>query len=215
MLKFGKNRQENSNEWQASPPPLSPILNLILQSSIALLAFMALVFPATALPEDNKNGQPIQPPYVPDNLRVPKDQVLLLKTLGSGVQIYDCKATATDPNTFIWTFRQPLANIFGGGGNKNQVGIHGRGPFWASYDGSRITGSVKASLPSPDPLKNIPLLLLNATSNGSDGIFSHVNFVQRLDTKGGVAPIGACNPNRTPSIAVPYSAFYYFYGNSP
>ncbi len=193
--------------------PLSSVVNLSLKFGIALAPFLALVLPSVALEEDYNNRQPIQPPDVPDNLQVPNDQVLLLRTLGYGVQIYDCKATATDSNTFVWTFRQPQANLFDD--DWNQVGNHGRGPFWVSYDGSLTTGSMKASVPSPDPLKDIPLLLLSATSSGGDGIFSHVNFIQRLDTRGGVAPTSTCNPSRKTSIGVPYSAFYYFYGNTP
>ena len=211
MLISHENRNRNSNQYQASVTPLSSVVNLTLKSGIVLAAFLAMAFPATAT--EDKNQQSIQPQDVPNSLRVSNDQVLLLKTLGYGVQIYDCKSTATNPKTFVWTFRQPKANLLSD--DWKQIGIHGRGPFWASYDGSRTIGSAKASVPSPDPIKDIPLLLLSATSDGGDGIFSGINFIQRLDTRGGVAPTGTCNPNRKSTIGVPYSAFYYFYGNSP
>ena len=214
MLKSHKSRKGNSNESQASVPPLGSVVNLTLKFGIALAAFMAMVLPADArFPDNDSNGQPIQRPDVPSNLQVPNNQVLLLRTLGHGVQIYDCKATATNSKTFAYTFRQPQANLLSD--NSKVVGIHGRGPFWASYDGSRTTGTVKATAPSQNPLKDIPLLLLNATSDKGHGIFSQVNFIQRLDTRGGVAPTGTCNPNKKPTIEVPYSVFYYFYGNIP
>jgi len=212
MFKFDKIQEENSNEYQAPVPLLGSVLNLMFQVGIVLATSLVQALPASALPKDN-NQQPIQLPDVPDSLRVPNDQVLLSRILGYGVQIYDCKPTATDPKTSVWTFRQPQANLLSDAWK--QVGIHGRGPFWASYDGSRTTGSVKASVPSADPLKDVPLLLLGATSDAGDGIFSRVNFIQRLDTRGGVAPTSTCNPTRKPSIVVPYSAFYYFYGNNP
>lgn len=44
----------------------------------------------------------IPPPQVPDNLRVPDGQTVLVKGLGKGVQIYECTAKAGDPGTFEW-----------------------------------------------------------------------------------------------------------------
>jgi hypothetical protein len=39
---------------------------------------------------------------------------------------------------------------------------------------------------------------------------SHVVEVLRLNTVGGVAPTGACDPQATPIVAVPYQADYVF-----
>jgi hypothetical protein len=47
----------------------------------------------------------IQPPAVPDNLKVPDGQIVLLKALGQGVQIYTCRAKAGDATQFEWVFK--------------------------------------------------------------------------------------------------------------
>ena len=55
---------------------------------------------------------------------------------------------------------------------------------------------------------SIPWLLLSAKSVGPEGAFSKVTSIQRVATKGGVAPEGDCfraEPGR-----VPYTADYYF-----
>jgi hypothetical protein len=55
----------------------------------------------------------------------------------------------------------------------------------------------------------IPELLLQATNTRGDGVFGHVSFLQRLATRGGVAPAGPCAENQT--VGVPYQADYRFY----
>jgi Protein of unknown function (DUF3455) len=47
------------------------------------------------------------------------------------------------------------------------------------------------------------------TPNPTTGVFSNVTFIQRLDTRGGVAPTGPCTAPRT--VAVDYSANYVFW----
>ena len=41
-----------------------------------------------------------------------------------------------------------------------------------------------------------------------------MTYIQRLDTRGGAAPAGACDPAQRQTLAVPYVAVYYFYGPS-
>lgn len=65
-------------------------------------------------------------------------------------------------------------------------------------------------MPAPDP-GAIPWLLLRATSNQGDGVLAQVDFIQRLETRGGVAPAGTCDPAADATVAVPYRARYVFY----
>jgi hypothetical protein len=120
--------------------------------------------------------------------------------VGIGKQVYDCNAGA-------FTFREPVAGLLSRG---VQAAIHGKGPFWASFDGSHVDGSGAVPAPSPDPTKNIPWLRLAGASSGAAGVFSNVTFIQRLDTRGGVAPAGTCVAPKT--VAVDYSANYVFWG---
>jgi hypothetical protein len=58
---------------------------------------------------------------------------------------------------------------------------------------------------------NIAELDLDATQIGdSSGMLSHVVEVLRLNTVGGVAPAGSCDPQATPLVNVPYQADYVF-----
>jgi hypothetical protein len=139
---------------------------------------------------------------IPPELQVPQTPVphrLVLSALGKGVQIYDCVNN-------VWTFREPAAAILRG---KHTVALHYAGPTWQSVkDGSKVVGTVVARVNAKHPERDIPLLLLSATSTGP-GLFAGVDFIQRLETKGGVAPTGACQPGA--SIAVPYTATYNFW----
>ena len=51
-----------------------------------------------------------------------------------------------------------------------------------------------------------------AASNQGDGVLGQVDYVQRLETRGGVAPAGACDPAKDVTVAVPYRARYVFDG---
>ena len=124
--------------------------------------------------------------------------------VGIGKQVYDCNATGT-----AFTFREPVAGLLSRG---VQAAIHGKGPFWASFDGSHVDGSGAVSPPaSPaytDLTKNVPWLRLVGKPTGASGVFSKVAFIQRIDTHGGVAP-GTCSAPST--IAVDYTANYVFW----
>jgi Protein of unknown function (DUF3455) len=131
--------------------------------------------------------------------------------VGRGVQIYDCRPSAADPNVFAWTFREPAAVLYGHG--RHPVGIHFRGPTFESFDGSSVVGALQASVPAPHP-GAIPWLLLRAVSNQGDGVLAEVDYIQRIKTRGGVAPTGACDPEQDSTLAVPYRALYLFYSDS-
>jgi hypothetical protein len=122
--------------------------------------------------------------------------------VGIGKQVYDCNAAGT-----AFVFREPVAGLLSRG---VQAAIHGKGPFWASFDGSHVDGSGAVPAPSPDPTKNIPWLRLVGTPTpNTTGVFSNVTFIQRLDTRGGVAPAGPCTAPKT--VAVDYTANCVFW----
>ena len=149
-----------------------------------------------------------KPPSAPAAIQVPAGQKVVLDVVGKGVQIYDCRPSATDPNVLAWTFREPAAVLYGHG--RRPVGIHFRGPTFESFDGSSVAGALQASAPAPSS-GAIPWLLLRATSTQGDGVLAQVDFVQRLETRGGVAPGGTCDPAADATVAVPYRARYVFY----
>jgi len=121
---------------------------------------------------------------------------------GVGSQVYKCE-------NGTYTLREPVAtlqNLRGG----PIVGIHGQGPFWASFDGSRVNGSAPVSAPSPAGPSNIAWLKVTGTQVNppAPGVFADVAFIQRVDTKGGAAP-STCTGTST--LSVGYSTNYVFW----
>src|SRR5258707_3497694 len=149
----------------------------------------------------------VRPPQAPEILRVPAGQTVLLKALGKGVQIYECKATAADPGKFDWTCKAPEADLTNKHGKK--IGKHYAGPTWEANDGSKVIGEKKAEAPKPGA---VPWLLLQAKTNEGTGRFARVTYIQRVDTEGGVAPAAGCDQAHVKTEArVDYRASYYFY----
>jgi len=91
---------------------------------------------------------PVSLPGVPANLEAPEDQVVLLKALGKGKQVYVCKAKAGDASQFEWTLERPDADLTGEDGAR--IGKHYAGPTWEAADGSRVTGQVQQRADAPD-----------------------------------------------------------------
>jgi hypothetical protein len=137
---------------------------------------------------------------LPAAIQVDESAFKVVETLrGVGKQVYDCVNGA-------YKFREPIAGLVTL--RLAPAGIHGAGPFWASFDGSKIIGATVASAPSPAGAANIAWLKVGATSNaGTGGVFSNVAFVQRTDTRGGVAP-ATCS---APTVSVDYTTIYVFW----
>ena len=147
-------------------------------------------------------------PDAPKTLQPPTDQVLFLHLQGKGQQIYVC-GTSTD-GAPTWKFKAPEAKLYGANGEL--AGHHFAGPTWQANDESKVVGKVAATVPSPDA-NSVPWLLLTMVSRSEKGIFSRVRSIQRLATKGGVAPPAGCSAsNQKEEISIPYEASYYFYG---
>jgi len=87
------------------------------------------------------------------------------------------------------TFVRPLAGV----------------PQWQAPDGSAVSGKLVTKNGTGDG--NIAELNLDATQNGaSTGLLAHAVEVLRLNTVGGVAPAGTCDPQATPIVNVSYEA---------
>jgi hypothetical protein len=143
---------------------------------------------------------------VAQQIKPPAGERLFLTVHAKGDQVYTCKEGATE---FAWVFKAPEAQLFYK--DNKPFGKHFTGPAWEASDGSRITGKVVATAPSPDP-DAIPWLLLKVVSQYGNGILSHATSIQRVQTKGGKAPISGCDAAHAGHEArVPYTADYLFY----
>jgi Protein of unknown function (DUF3455) len=149
-------------------------------------------------------------PTVPGPLQVPTTQALIKQLHATGVQVYQCLPTKSDPSQFEWVFKQPEAALSTKGG-KN-FGKHYAGPSWEANDGSRVIGEVVAHYDSPNP-NSISWLLLRAKATSGNGVFTGVQFVQRLNTVGGSAPFAVCRQDQVgQQLRASYTADYLFYG---
>ncbi|MFD9734770.1 DUF3455 domain-containing protein [Umezawaea sp. NPDC059074] len=136
----------------------------------------------------------------PAAVKVPDGNKLVGKYQASGVQAYTCAAGT-------WKLLEPDAILVTK--DSKPIILHTRGPVWVStVDGSAVEAAAVdgAKVDHPDA---IPEILLKAKTVRGDGLLGKVTYVQRLDTKGGVAPTGTCQPNVQQSA--PYSALYTFY----
>jgi hypothetical protein len=149
-------------------------------------------------------------PPAPGPLRVPADQALIKELHAKGVQIYQCQPAKNDPSQYEWAFKAPEASLLTRGGGK--AGKHYAGPTWEANDGSRVVGEVIASSPSTQP-NSIAQLLLRAKATAGNGLFTHVQYIQRLNTAGGNAPATGCSKEQAGQLGqAPYTADYIFYG---
>jgi uncharacterized protein DUF3455 len=149
-------------------------------------------------------------PTVPGPLRVPADQSLIKQLHATGVQIYECRPAKNDPSQFEWVFRGPEANLATKTGRI--VGKHYAGPTWEANDGSKVVGEMVGSSPSPKP-NSIAWLLLRAKATAGNGLFAHVQFIQRINTIGGGVPATGCRKEQAgEQLRASYTADYVFYG---
>ena len=74
------------------------------------------------------------------------------------------------------------------------VGKYYAGPTWEANDGSKVVGAQVAV--SPAGACNIPLQLVKAKSAMRDGATRYVSYIQRLNTKAGVAPTLPCGADQ-------------------
>jgi len=122
-----------------------------------------------------------------------------------GSQIYACTPVG---GSFAFTQFGVDAHL-GGGIHHTFVQPAAGPPQWQAPDGSAVSGKLVTKNANGDG--NIAELNLDATQIGaSTGLLSHVVEVLRLNTAGGVAPTGTCDPQATPIVNVPYQADYVF-----
>ena len=171
---------------------------------VAIAVLLALQVGSCASVEPFKS-----PLNVPGRLAPSASESLTHVIPASGVQIYECRVSKDRPGTYEWTFVAPEASLFDEHGNR--IGQHYGGPHWESNDGSRIVGTVKERVDAPVP-NAIPWLLLSAKSVGTEGAFSKVTSIQRVNTAGGTAPQDGCSRELAGTTTrVGYSADYYLF----
>ena len=156
---------------------------------------------------------PMQPMYsqagLPAAVQVPAGNKVAMETVGVGEISYLCSPKKDMAGQFEWVFVGPDAKLNDRGGK--QVGkYYGPPATWESMDGSKLTATQIAV--APNSTGNIPLQLVKGNPAMGSGAMSGVTYIQRVDTRGGVAPAMPCAAgNMGTKQVVKYQADYIFY----
>ena len=165
---------------------------------------LSCLMTAWALPADAADLNPRAPELpspICDKVDVPAGSRLSSHFYALGVQFYHWSGSN-------WVFFAPEATLFADSCYSAPVGLHYGGPTWEASDGSTV---IAERLEGCTPLRGaIPWLRLGTTSTSDHGIFARVNYIQRVNTIGGTAPV---EPGQFvgDEARVPYTAEYYFY----
>jgi hypothetical protein len=143
---------------------------------------------------------------IPEEIRVPNGGKIVFSVHAKGDQIYQC---TLESGNYAWQLQAPDAVLFDTHGQ--QVGKHVSGPTWHYQDGSEVRGRLLSKVDlTPDSA--ISWLLIEAVEHKGKGVLADVDFINRINTQGGLPPESGCNGNHLGSEKrVAYSADYVFY----
>ena len=178
-----------------------------MNPSFATLAAAALLSACSMSPMTM--GSRVDNAALPEAVRVPSGQTLRMVATGVGEITYECREKAAAAGQYEWAFVGPVATLYSA--DKRNVGKYYAGPTWEASDGSKVTGKQLAV--SPAAPGNIPMQLVKTDPAMGSGAMTGVTYIQRLNTKGGVAPGAACDTtSKGRRQQVAYEADYAFYG---
>ena len=156
---------------------------------------------------------------IPDAIKLPDNpsgNSRVFTFFADGVQKYKAQEVAgSNPVAYQWQFVAPLADLYDATNQK--VGNHSAGPNWQLSIVDSMFGQAFApprAAPSSDANSIDWLLLMPKTDKPPIGVFADVDYVQRVDTKGGKAP-AAAPTSATETADVHYTAIYRFSKKNP
>lgn len=177
-----------------------------MKKSLLMLAASALVGACSSTPPMMRMDNP----SLPESVRAPAGQKLLMTTTGVGEITYECRDKKDAAGQHEWVFVAPVATLYSA--DRKVVGKYYAGPTWEANDGSKVTGKQLAVAPAR--ADSIPLQLVKADPAMGAGAMTPVSYIQRINTKGGIAPAMACDAMaKGKRLQVAYEADYLFYGS--
>ena len=146
---------------------------------------------------------------LPGPVQVPAGHKVAMETVGMGQITYECRAKATVAGEYEWVFVGPDARLMDRNGR--QVGrYYGPPATWENMDGSKVTATQVAVAPAM--AGSIPYQLVKANPAMGNGMMNGTTYIQRVATRGGVAPAMACGASSMGAKQiVQYQADYIFY----
>lgn len=146
---------------------------------------------------------------LPGPVQVPAGHKVAMETVGIGEITYECRVKANTAGEYEWFFVGPDARLMDRNGR--QVGkYYGPPATWENMDGSKVTATQVAVAPAM--AGSIPYQLVKANPAMGNGMMTGTTYIQRVATRGGVAPAVACAAsNMGAKQIVQYQADYIFY----
>ena len=168
------------------------------------------VFPPAYYIQMSEKLQIPQPVDLPADLPNGNSRVITL--FAEGVQKYRAQQKAgSDPVAYEWVFVAPQADLFDITNKK--VGVHAAGPTWQLFgNGDFIHAqhfTPQRTASASDSRTIDWLQLMPKTGTIPTGIFSDVDYIQRIATDGGKAPL-TLPISLTETAEVKYKAIYRF-----
>jgi Protein of unknown function (DUF3455) len=165
----------------------------------ALFAGCATVTPSKAFDQSS----------LPEAVKVPTGHRVAIETVGIGDITYECRDKKDAAGQFEWVFVSPSAVLKDRKGET--IGAYfGPPATWRSNDGSAISGTQQAV--SPASAGSIPLQLVKTNAATGQGAMTGVTYIQRVATRGGVAPAMTCDAAaKGKREVVKYQADYILY----
>ena len=170
--------------------------------SILFLSAVLMVAPLHAEPDQVQKG-------LPALIQVAAGNSVVLEAQAKGTITYACRKEKEPLTTYKWIVAGEQGVLKDSEGK--EIGTYSGPPArWSVDDKSFVNGSQVAV--SPNGAKNIPFQLVKADVAGGQGVLTAVSYVQRVNTKGGVAPSKKCTVDNVGEKAeVKYSAEYRFW----
>ena len=150
----------------------------------------------------------VAPPAVVPRLQPSSAEQPAMVLSEAGVNIFECRPRAGTPDGYGWTFVAPDATLYDG---NRSVARRTSPSLWESTeDLSSVSGFARAAANAGND--NLPWALFRAVPVGDTGMFAGVSSFQRVNTRGGVAPVTGCTAdNAGAEQRVAFTADYYFY----
>jgi hypothetical protein len=183
---------------------------LTLSCLLATLAGCSSTTPTTASPmSPTASSSGFMQDALPTAIQVPTGNRVAMQTVGTGEIAYQCREKQGAAGTYEWVFLGPNAILSSRAGAR--VGsYYGPPATWESIDGSKLTASQVAVAPAG--AGNIPYQLVKANPATGQGAMSGITYIQRVATKGGVAPAAVCDASSSGrSSTAKYQADYIFW----
>lgn len=146
---------------------------------------------------------------MPAGVKVPAGHRVAMEAVGVGETAYECREKKDAAGQYEWVFLGPEAVLNDRSGKK--IGNYfGPPATFENMDGSKVVGVQMAV--SPSSPGNLPMQLAKANPATGSGAMVGMTYVQRVNTKGGVAPAKACDASSKGDLEkVKFQADYIFY----